>query len=422
MRFTMDNDKPEENQKQSDICMTSGDSLVSERSTSLFSGKFSHKNLWNPSNNCTRIGSPLSPSLTSSKLNFCGGSAQSPTHMVKPVLLRPSQLAATTADLQTQQEKKQIITTNNLFLNKGNDDSIDENEDGSGDGGSCISKEIVSNSSDKSDESGSKFTKPVRFVPLGMVSTPKDDSSSPTISAPAPLTTTSTNFVFGQNLHERIETEKTPDSSSSSSNHKAVTNGTSDMLFASVIQKDQKNDNSCNDNAERPSKSLSEAAREYEESRAVKRKYDEVAVVTGEEDEVNIIQLNCKLYAFDKPSASWLERGRGTLRLNDKESPGGVQSRVVMRTTGSLRVILNTKIWAGMAVERPSPKSVRLTALDNSGQIKVFLITGSQKETEQFHKSLTNRVEKQKNLNLVQSPSSSINQSPKHVTSEEKTL
>lgn len=66
--------------------------------------------------------------------------------------------------------------TETCLLVSGNDDSIDENEDGSGDGGSCISKEIVSNSSDKSDESGSKFTKPVRFVPLGMVSTPKDDS------------------------------------------------------------------------------------------------------------------------------------------------------------------------------------------------------------------------------------------------------
>ncbi|CAG2061330.1 unnamed protein product [Timema podura] len=41
---------------------------------------------------------------------------------------------------------------------------------------------------------------------------------------------------------------------------------------------------------ERSGKSLSEAAREYEEARAVKRKYDQVAVVTGEEGEHNVLQ------------------------------------------------------------------------------------------------------------------------------------
>jgi len=59
------------------------------------------------------------------------------------------------------------------------------------------------------------------------------------------------------------------------------------------------------------------------------------------------MQMNCKLFAFDKAGGMWVERGRGTLRLNDKHcgpEGGGVQSRVVIRTTGSLRVVLNTKV------------------------------------------------------------------------------
>jgi len=58
--------------------------------------------------------------------------------------------------------------------------------------------------------------------------------------------------------------------------------------------------------------------------------------------------MNCKLFAFDKVGGTWVERGRGTLRLNDKDcgpGGGGVQSRVVIRTTGSLRVVLNTKVY-----------------------------------------------------------------------------
>lgn len=42
-------------------------------------------------------------------------------------------------------------------------------------------------------------------------------------------------------------------------------------------------------------KSLSEAAREYEEARAVKRKYDEVPVLTGEEEEANVLQVWLRL-------------------------------------------------------------------------------------------------------------------------------
>ena len=45
-----------------------------------------------------------------------------------------------------------------------------------------------------------------------------------------------------------------------------------------------------------------------------------------------------------------------------------------MRTQGSLRVVLNTKVFAGMTIDRASPKSVRLTALDEDGLVKIFLI------------------------------------------------
>ena len=45
----------------------------------------------------------------------------------------------------------------------------------------------------------------------------------------------------------------------------------------------------------------------------------------------------------------------------------------VMRTQGSLRVVLNSKIWEGMMVERPSTKSIRITATEGD-VVRVFLI------------------------------------------------
>lgn len=47
-----------------------------------------------------------------------------------------------------------------------------------------------------------------------------------------------------------------------------------------------------------------------------------------------------------------------------------------MRTQGSLRLILNTKLWPQMQVDKASEKGVRITAMDTEDQgVKVFLIS-----------------------------------------------
>lgn len=75
---------------------------------------------------------------------------------------------------------------------------------------------------------------------------------------------------------------------------------------------------------------------------------------------------------FDK--RSWIERGRGQLRLNDqrpeKETEAST-SRIIMRTAGSLRVILNSKIFPEMTVEKPDDKKIRLTATDGLVSLKI---------------------------------------------------
>jgi Ran-binding protein 3 len=140
-------------------------------------------------------------------------------------------------------------------------------------------------------------------------------------------------------------------------------------------------------------KSLSEAAAEYTESHSNKRKYDEVAVVTGEEEESNVLKMNVKLYLFDSDSRNWTERGRGMLRLNDApaSTPGHLKSRLVMRTSGSLRVVLNTKLWPEMICQRPNEKSLRISAMD--GDIaRVFLISASPKDTDKLFTALEYRL------------------------------
>lgn len=45
-----------------------------------------------------------------------------------------------------------------------------------------------------------------------------------------------------------------------------------------------------------------------------------------------------------------------------------------MRTQGSLRVVLNTKLWPSMTLEKGNEKSLRITAMDTDKDIKIYLI------------------------------------------------
>ena len=60
-----------------------------------------------------------------------------------------------------------------------------------------------------------------------------------------------------------------------------------------------------------------------------------------------------------------------------------------MRAQGSLRVILNTKIWAGQTVERAAAKSVKISAWDiEENAVKIFLIQVRAKPSKFFLKIL----------------------------------
>ena len=198
-------------------------------------------------------------------------------------------------------------------------------------------------------------------------------------------------FLFGQNLSARAENfsdipPSTEEGKKLESDDKE--NGTG-----------EKDETKTSENQEKSGKTLSENAAEYFENKtAPKRKYEEVEVTTGEENEYNVIQTRAKLYIFD--NSNWVERGRGQLRLNDmskdsvsdSESKKVSSSRIVMRTMGSLKVILNTKVYHGMTVEQPNEKSVRLTGLDETGAVKVFLVVTSPKDANALHKALMSRL------------------------------
>ncbi|XP_038019467.1 ran-binding protein 3 isoform X1 [Motacilla alba alba] len=196
----------------------------------------------------------------------------------------------------------------------------------------------------------------------------------------------SNKFVFGQNMSERVLSPPKSNEGSTESNKEnaAIESGSESSSQEATPEK-----------ANNISESLAESAAAYTKATARKCLLAKVEVITGEEAESNVLQIQCKLFVFDKSSQSWVERGRGLLRLNDMASTddGTLQSRLVMRTQGSLRLILNTKLWAQMQIDKASEKSIRITAMDTEDQgVKVFLISASSKDTGQLYAALHHRI------------------------------
>ncbi|XP_063084834.1 ran-binding protein 3 isoform X3 [Cavia porcellus] len=196
----------------------------------------------------------------------------------------------------------------------------------------------------------------------------------------------SNKFVFGQNMSERVLSPPKLNEVSSDANRESA---------AAESGSESSSQEATPEKAEDVSESLAESAAAYTKATARKCLLEKVEVVTGEEAESNVLQIQCKLFVFDKTSQSWVERGRGLLRLNDMASAddGTLQSRLVMRTQGSLRLILNTKLWAQMQIDKASEKSIRITAMDTEDQgVKVFLISASSKDTGQLYAALHHRI------------------------------
>ncbi|KAL4236087.1 Ran-binding protein 3 [Mactra antiquata] len=249
----------------------------------------------------------------------------------------------------------------NLFqtaLQEQNDKKLPDSE-------SSPSKTNCSTSADGDNILGQNLTEKV----TGVHNSPKTVISKP-------------GFVFGENLAERVQFNKDEETKESEDNG---------VVSPDPDQSDQAGNNTDG------GKTLEESAREYQATHGRKTELQEVEVVTGEENESNVLQANGKLFVFDGDTQNWIERGRGLLRLNDMrcESSQTFQSRLVMRTQGCLRLILNTKIWPGMTVERASQKSVRITGTDGD-HVKVFLIMTNPKDSENLLRALDWRVQQQR--------------------------
>lgn len=141
--------------------------------------------------------------------------------------------------------------------------------------------------------------------------------------------------------------------------------------------------------------SLIESAAAFSSKPSQKCLLEKIDVITGEETEYNVLKINCKIFVFNKATPSWSERGQGILRLNDTAGRecGTLQSRLIMRNQGSLRLVLNSRLWAQMKIQRASHKNLQITATDlEEDGIKIFLIQASAKDIGFLYAAIHHRL------------------------------
>ncbi|XP_028623495.1 ran-binding protein 3-like [Grammomys surdaster] len=207
---------------------------------------------------------------------------------------------------------------------------------------------------------------------------PKEDKSS--------FKSCTSDFIFGENMVERVlGTQKLTQPPLQNLSHNK------EKTFKSVL----KFPNAASNSNSIKNISLIESAAAFSPKPSQKCLLEKIDVITGEETEHNVLKINCKTFVFNKATQSWSERGQGMLRLNDTAGPecGTLQSRLIMRNQGSLRLVLNSRLWAQMKIQRANHKNLQITATDlEDDGIKIFLIQASAKDIGCLYAAIHHRL------------------------------
>jgi hypothetical protein len=111
-----------------------------------------------------------------------------------------------------------------------------------------------------------------------------------------------------------------------------------------------------------------------------------------ESNENTLFKVNCKLYLLEADKQNWVERGYGILKVIDLSDD--LNCKIMMWTDKCFRLILHTKIFEKMQIDRANKKSIRFNAIDN-GTIRIFLVkTGNPNDCDELFELLTNRLNK----------------------------
>ncbi|VDP74148.1 unnamed protein product [Echinostoma caproni] len=205
---------------------------------------------------------------------------------------------------------------------------------------------------------------------------PQPLNSTPTPTPPLvnlPTTNTvSSNFVFGQNISERVTnasvmplSKETSTSSGTCGQDTGEDHEIVEITPCLTTLTDSAN---------------AVAAELREKSSPLSSEIPQEPIVTGEEGECTVLKTYCRFYDFDREKQLWVEKGNAYVHLNDiplskvgndtsltatVRPPTGppARSRLVARVCKTLKLLANTPVWSGLTAAMADERSIRLTTI-----------------------------------------------------------
>lgn len=139
---------------------------------------------------------------------------------------------------------------------------------------------------------------------------------------------------------------------------------------------------------------LKEKGKDEERKQKVETQLDkgQADLRTGEEDEFAVASVRAKLFTMAEDQ-SWKERGTGTVRCNVPKMEGGIGgARLVMRSEGVLRLILNIKLFKGIKVNLEQDKFLRIVAFEDGKPAHFALRIGNASAASQFYYTIRDHI------------------------------
>eukprot|EP01134_Creolimax_fragrantissima_P001439 CFRG1439T1 len=119
---------------------------------------------------------------------------------------------------------------------------------------------------------------------------------------------------------------------------------------------------------------------------------------TGEEDEKHVYKCRARLHQLNTTKGIWNSLGEGQLSLNEPAKEG-THTRLVLRSLGSMKLLLNVTLFDGMTVEPVNMKQIRFVAVETeevdgeSKQVmKTYLLVVSRQDQEALLAAISSRV------------------------------
>lgn len=116
-------------------------------------------------------------------------------------------------------------------------------------------------------------------------------------------------------------------------------------------------------------------------------------IKSGEESEETIYQVNAKLYQLSDFEEGWKERGVGAIKVNQNSNTE--KARLIMRSRGILKVILNLPLIKGIKIQRGFPGSLQsekfvrvISVNDNKAPVQYAFKTGKEETASELYDSM----------------------------------